>query len=83
MVNSYPETIDRSDESVALEVNKSQNITMINTERENRLSRIISLYSKGLTQSVYHEISNSTIRSFRVVIRALSSLLSLQYLFSS
>ena len=51
MLNSYPETIHGSDESVPLEVNKSQNIPMINIERENRLSRIISLYSKGLTQS--------------------------------
>jgi len=38
-------------ESLALETNKSQNVTVINIERENRLSRIISLYSKGLTQS--------------------------------
>lgn len=51
MLNSYPETIHRSDESAALEVNKPQNITMINFERENRLSRIISLHSKGFTQT--------------------------------
>ena len=51
VLNSYPETIHSSDESGALEVNNLQNITMINIERENRLSRIISLYSKGLTQS--------------------------------
>lgn len=51
MLNSYPETIHRPRESVALETTKSQNATVINIERENRLSRIISLYSKGLTQS--------------------------------
>jgi transcriptional regulator with XRE-family HTH domain len=51
MLNSYPETIHRPSESVALETTKSQNATVINIERENRLSRIISLYSKGLTQS--------------------------------
>ena len=51
MLNSYSETIHRPDESLALETNKSQNVTVINIERENRLSRIISLYSKGLTQS--------------------------------
>jgi hypothetical protein len=36
---------------VNLKTNKSQNVTVTNIERENRLSKIISLYSKGLTQS--------------------------------
>lgn len=36
---------------MVLETIKSQNVTVTNIERENRLSRIISLYSKGLTQS--------------------------------
>lgn len=51
MLNYHPQSIQRPDESVSLETNKSQNLTVINIERENRLSRIISLYSKGLTQS--------------------------------
>jgi hypothetical protein len=34
MLNSYPETIHRPDESVALETNKSQNVTVINVEFE-------------------------------------------------
>ena len=36
---------------MVLETIKSQNVTVTNIERENRLSRIISLYSKGLIQS--------------------------------
>jgi predicted DNA-binding protein (UPF0251 family) len=51
MLNSYPETIHQAGDTVNLKPEKSQNVTMINIERENRLSKIISLYSKGLTQS--------------------------------
>ena len=51
MLNSYPKGIQRPDVSVNLQPNKSQNVTILNIERENRLSRIISLHSKGLTQS--------------------------------
>lgn len=51
LLNYQPEPTQSPDESMSLETNKSQNVTVINIERENRLSRIISLYSKGLTQS--------------------------------
>jgi predicted transcriptional regulator len=51
MLNSYSKGIQRPDVSMNLQPNKSQNVTMLNIERENRLSRIISLYSKGLTQT--------------------------------
>jgi transcriptional regulator with XRE-family HTH domain len=51
ILNSCPEPTRRPDESLNLETNKSLNVTLINIERENRLSRIISLYSKGLTQT--------------------------------
>ena len=51
MLNHYPETTHRTDDSMNLKTDKSQNVSVMNIERENRLSRIISLYSKGLTQS--------------------------------
>jgi DNA-binding NarL/FixJ family response regulator len=51
MLNSFSQAIHKSDNSVNLKTNKSQNVTVTNIERENRLSKIISLYSKGLTQS--------------------------------
>lgn len=51
MLNSYPKGIQRPEVSLNLQPNKSQNVTILNIERENRLSRIISLYSKGLTQT--------------------------------
>ena len=51
ILNSYPEPTRRPDQSVDLETNKSVNVTVTTIERENRLSRIISLYSKGLTQT--------------------------------
>lgn len=51
LLNYHPEPTQRPNESASLETNKPQNLTAINIERENRLSRIISLYSKGLTQS--------------------------------
>jgi transcriptional regulator with XRE-family HTH domain len=48
----YPlEPTQRSDESLSLETNKPQNLATMNIDRENRLSRMITLYSKGLTQS--------------------------------
>jgi transcriptional regulator with XRE-family HTH domain len=51
ILNSYPEPTRRPDQSVDLEANTSVNVTVTTIERENRLSTIISLYSKGLTQS--------------------------------
>ena len=51
MLNHYPEAIHKSDDSVNLNTNKLQNVSVLNIERENRLSRIISLYSKGLIQT--------------------------------
>ena len=50
-LDSYPEMIHKASDSVTLKPNKSQSVTVLNIERENRLSRIISLYSKGLNQS--------------------------------
>src|SRR5262245_29744292 len=51
IINPYPEGICKSVDSVSSNTNKLQNVSVLNIERENRLSRIISLYSKGLTQS--------------------------------
>ena len=51
MINPYPEAIRKSDDSVSSNTNKFQNVSVLNIEKENRLSRIISLYSKGLTQT--------------------------------
>jgi transcriptional regulator with XRE-family HTH domain len=49
---NYPlEPTQRSDESLSLETNKPQNLATMNIDRENKLSRMITLYSKGLTQS--------------------------------
>lgn len=49
--NLCTETIPKNSDSVNLRARNAENVTVINIEKENRLSRIISLYSKGLTQS--------------------------------
>jgi hypothetical protein len=51
MLNSRPKSTQRPDEPVILQTDKSQNVSVINIKRENRLSGIISLYSKGLNQT--------------------------------
>jgi IS30 family transposase len=50
-LNPNPETILKARDPVNLRTNKAENVTVIDIEKENRLSRIISLYSKGFTQS--------------------------------
>jgi transcriptional regulator with XRE-family HTH domain len=51
ILKSYSEPTRRPDESVNVETNHSLKVSVVNIERENGLSRIISLYSKGLTQA--------------------------------
>lgn len=49
---NYPlEPTQRSDESLSLETNKPQNLATMNIDRENRLSRMITQFSKGLPQT--------------------------------
>jgi DNA-binding NarL/FixJ family response regulator len=46
-----PKTSSRITNGTNLAHRKSQNLPVLDIEKENRLSRIISLYSKGLTQA--------------------------------
>jgi DNA-binding NarL/FixJ family response regulator len=49
--NQTSRTAPRSTNSINPSNNSVQNLPVLDIEKENRLSRIISLYSKGLTQA--------------------------------
>jgi transcriptional regulator with XRE-family HTH domain len=51
MIRPYPGTVFNASTPTNREINKTRNVSVIDIEKENRLSKIISLYSKGFTQS--------------------------------
>lgn len=51
MINLYPETVLNASNPDDKGTNKTQNVSVVHIEKENRLSKIISLYSKGHTES--------------------------------
>jgi transcriptional regulator with XRE-family HTH domain len=64
MIKPYPETVLTAGNPAYRETNQTQNVSVIDIEKENRLSKIISLYSKGHTQSEIAErvgIDQSTV----------------------
>jgi hypothetical protein len=56
MIKPYPETVLSVSNPNNRGTGKTQNMSVIDIEKENRLSKIISLYSKGHTQSEIAEI---------------------------
>jgi transcriptional regulator with XRE-family HTH domain len=64
MIKPYPETVLDASNPASRGTNRTQNVSVTDIEKENRLSKIISLYSKGHTQSEIAErvgIDQSTV----------------------